>query len=164
MCVLTFCTYFYRLLALSVDGKLRDVLRVLAVAAVRCLAYTTLTSESSIEGEMAQHLVLQNQALHEIEPSLSAVSDTTSTGMSTTEKEIEVYRSHPVRTMVREMVMRYPQILGSSIVKVTERFAWAASESAPWDAYLACWRMSDQKFYSPKRRVPKTRVRKPLHL
>jgi len=63
--------------------------------------------------------------------------------------------------MVREMVIRYPHILGSSIDKITERFAWAASENAPWDAYLACWRMSDQKYYTAARRVPKTRVRKP---
>ena len=119
----------FRLLSLSVDGKLTAVLQCIASAAVAVLTRPpphTLSTNVRVE-----------------DASLS----TSSTGMTTTpiHSYSEWRRANPVRTMVREIILRYPHILGTSLALVSERFASAAAAGVEWSAYLTVLRRSSEK-------------------
>ena len=119
----------FRLLSLSVDGKLTAVLQCIASAAVAVLTRPpphTLSTNVRVE-----------------DASLS----TSSTGMTTTpiHSYSEWRRANPVRTMVREIIIRYPHILGTSLALVSERFASAEAAGVEWSAYLTVLRRSSEK-------------------
>ena len=111
------------------DGKLTAVLQCIASAAVSVLTRPppqTLSTNVPIE-----------------DASLS----TSSTGMTTTpiHSYSESRRANPVRTMVREIILRYPHILGTSLALVSERFASAEAAGVEWSAYLTVLRRSSEK-------------------
>ncbi|KAJ1441789.1 hypothetical protein B484DRAFT_442567 [Ochromonadaceae sp. CCMP2298] len=53
---------------------------------------------------------------------------------------VRARREQRVRRMVRELVLRYPLLLGTSLLRIEERFACAKAVRAPWRAYLTILR------------------------
>jgi hypothetical protein len=99
------------LLSLGTDGKLKVVLQVLAGFAVSCLQAGNRCGTS-------QGLIPQ----------------------PTDASALQRHVANPVRTLLREMVLRYPLVLGSSIHRVEERFAAAAAEGVEWRGYMTALR------------------------
>jgi hypothetical protein len=66
---------------------------------------------------------------------------TTSSG----QQALKEYRDHPVRRLVRDLVLRYPLLLGTSLERMEDRFACAAASGVDWDAYLTILRRSSAK-------------------
>jgi hypothetical protein len=100
-----------RLLSLGTDGKLKTVLQVLAGFAVSYL-------QAGNRYGTCQGLIPQP------------------TDASTLQRHV----ANPVRTLLREMVLRYPLVLGSSIHRIEERFAAAAVEGVEWRGYMTALR------------------------
>jgi hypothetical protein len=100
-----------RLLSLGTDGKVKAVLQVLAGFAVSCL-----------------------QAGNHCGTSQGLISQPTDASA------LQRHVANPVRALLREMVLRYPLILGSSIHRVEERFAAAAAEGVEWRGYMTALR------------------------
>jgi hypothetical protein len=63
-----------------------------------------------------------------------------------------------VRRLVRDLVLRYPLLLGTGLERVEERFACAAASGADWDSYLTILRRSPTKHakWVEKNAVPST--------
>jgi hypothetical protein len=77
------------------------------------------------------------------------VQSTEATSTHDQDQDLESYlalrRAEPMRRMVRELVLRYPPILGTSLARIEERFASAAAVGAAWSAYLTHLRRSPAK-------------------
>jgi hypothetical protein len=100
-----------RLLSLGTDGKLKTVLQVLAGFAVSYLQAGNSCDRS--QGRNPQ---------------------------PTDASALQRHVANPVRALLREMVLRYPLILGSSIHRIEERFAAAAVEGVEWREYMTALR------------------------
>ena len=109
--------FLHRLLSLSVEGKLTEMLRALAQAASQYAAALGLSMEEWDDRDTAYENTVQWQ--------------------------VQQRRKHPVRTLVREMVVQYPHILGTAMHRVSERFAFAVEAEADWGAYITILRRSE---------------------
>lgn len=125
------------MLSLSIDGKLSDVLRTIATFAAAFLTQKSVasgsrtTSTSEIPGVVQD--ILSVGRLDRANASFHVT------------QAIAAYRADAVRTQVREVIMRYPLILGTNLHRVQQRFASAAAGGLCWDDYLKLLRWPDAR-------------------
>jgi hypothetical protein len=133
---LTKCVVTYpRLLSLSLEGKLSTVLRAIAVAARKYLRrnpnHKLKTSSRFIYSSTDfQH----NPPLSNLSTQLSS--------LVLLKDALTARRNDNVRSLVRELVVRYPLILGTAMPRIAERMDAADRAAVEWSSYLAVLRRS----------------------
>jgi len=132
---LTKCVVTYpRLLSLSLEGKLSTVLRAIAVAARKYLrrnpGHKLKTSSKFIYSSADFQLT-----------TLSNLSSQLS-NLVLLKDALTARRNDNVRSMVRELVVRYPLILGTAMTRISERMDAADRAEVEWSSYLAVLRRS----------------------
>jgi len=133
---LTKCVVTYpRLLSLSLEGKMSTVLRAIAVAARKYLRrnpnHKLKTSSKFI----------YSSADFQHNPPLSNLSSQLSS-LVLLKDALTARRNDNVRSLVRELVVRYPLILGTAMPRITERMDAADRAAVEWSSYLAVLRRS----------------------
>lgn len=107
------------MLTLSVDGKLKEVLELLGKAALDDLLHAPINVRRASR-------LRSSKELSEEFASFSALPITSRT-------TVLAWRSHPVRTMVREAVLKMPHLLGTSCALIQDRIATMKKFGYSWD-------------------------------
>lgn len=151
---LTRCVALYpRLFCLSVDGKISEVLRTLAEA-----ASDYITSEDAlITGSLIRSGNKIPPSLQKLmrPATLPNIDDTeflkdlqTEFNIFGTEQEkiaILKVRKDRVRKMVRQVILKFPLVLGTSMEKIESRLLSMKDARAPWDDFVTILRRSPEK-------------------
>eukprot|EP01039_Chlorochromonas_danica_P007748 gene7748-8559_t len=111
---------FPRMLTLSVDGKLKEVLELLGKAALDDLLHAPINVRRASR-------LRSSKDLSEDFASFSALPMNSRTA-------VLAWRSHPVRAMVREAVLKMPHLLGTSCALIQDRIAIMKEFGYSWDS------------------------------
>lgn len=132
---LTKCVVTYpRLLSLSLEGKLSTVLRAIAVAARKYLQRNPNHKLKTSSKFIYSSADFQHNPLSNLSSQLSS--------LVLLKDALTARRNDNVRSLVRELVVRYPLILGTAMSRIVERMDAADRAAVDWSSYLAVLRRS----------------------
>ena len=133
------------------EGKLNSVLRLIAKAAATHISRTQsknrqdpVTRKSIIIpriSSFASSLSSHSSSLEEDKKQTADMYRKQQQQELLEQRELQ-RRDDPVRRKVRELIVRYPLILGTKLSRISERFASAEAVNADWSAYIKILRQS----------------------